>query len=123
MAPAATSCVNERTRDPCSGGVPGEAAAPTIGQVTLACALEWSGDASLVAAVPSPAPNWPTITSEVGIVLAVVVVVGVKLRLLVRLIVNPWPVGTVMTTGLHPAAAGLSGAHVAVEPPTAVPQV
>jgi hypothetical protein len=57
---------------------------------------------------------------DVGIVFGVVLPVGVKERLFVRLISNPpeAPVGTVMTTGDHCprlAAAGFSAAHVAVD--------
>jgi hypothetical protein len=46
--------------------------------------------------------------------------------LLFRLMVRPWPLGTVMTTGDHAAAefaAGFRGAQVAVEPLTAAPQL
>jgi hypothetical protein len=48
-----------------------------------------------------------------------------KDRLFVRLMVSPpvAPVGTVITTGDHPAEAGFNLAHVAVEPVTAVPQL
>ena len=40
-----------------------------------------------------------------------------------RLIVRPCPVGTVITTGDQPVAAGFDLAQVAVEPPTTVPQL
>src|ERR1700690_59730 len=62
---------------------------------------------------------------DVGITFGVVLpVAGVNERLLVRWIVKPWPEGTVITTGDHcvPADAGFVAAHVAVEPPTTVPQ-
>src|SRR5271169_1226183 len=62
---------------------------------------------------------------DVGTTFAVVLpVAGVNERLLVRLIVKPWPEGTVITTGDHavPADPGFVAAHVAVEPLTAVPQ-
>jgi hypothetical protein len=67
----------------------------------------------------------------VGTVVAVVAPVGVKVRLLVRLIVKLCPAGTVITTGDQPAgvvvvargAFGFNGAQVAVEPATAAPQV
>jgi hypothetical protein len=72
---------------------------------------------------PRPPPNWPTITSDVGTVFAVVLPVGVNERLFVRLIVRPCPVGTVITTGDQlagvvptAAAAGFNSAQVAVEP-------
>jgi hypothetical protein len=41
---------------------------------------------------------------DVGMVFAVVLPVGVNERLLVRLTVSPWPVGTVITMGDQPAA-------------------
>jgi hypothetical protein len=56
-------------------------------------------------------------------VFAVVLFGGVKLRLFVRLIVSDVPVGTVITTGDHPAAVGFDAAHVAVEPLTGAPQL
>jgi hypothetical protein len=74
-----------------------------------------------VAVDPRPPPNWPTITSDVGTVFAVVLPVGVNERLFVRLIVKPCPVGTVITTGdqlagvVPTAAAGFNSAQVAVE--------
>jgi hypothetical protein len=81
--------------------------------------MEWSGLSVDVADDPRPPPNCPTITSEVGTVLEFA-----NDRLLVRLTVSPPPaVGTVMTTGDHPAALGFSLAHVAVEPATAAPQL
>jgi hypothetical protein len=55
--------------------------------------------------------------SEVGIEAAV------KRRLLVRLMVRACPVGTVIITGDHPAAAGFRLTQVAVDPVTAAPQV
>ena len=65
---------------------------------------------------------------DVGTVLAVApAVAGVNVKLLVRLICNTCPVGTVMTTGDHdPDAPGLSAAQVAVGAAfvvTAVPQL
>jgi hypothetical protein len=44
-------------------------------------------------------------------------------RLFVRLICRVDPVGTVITTGVQPAAVGFSLAHVAVERDTGVPQL
>jgi len=75
-------------------------------------------------------------TIDVGMVFAVVAPVGVNERLFVRLIVKlvadpAAATGTVMTTGDHvggvggvvtSADAGFNGAHVAVDPVTAVPQ-
>jgi hypothetical protein len=56
---------------------------------------------------------------------AVVLPAGVNVKLFVRLIVSPPDavVGTVITTGDHPVVALLSGAQVAEEPVTAVPQL
>ena len=79
-----------------------------------------SGLGVVVGAPPSPPPTWPTIVSEVGILLAPP---APKDRLFVRLILRFCPVGTVITTGDHPLAAGLSLAQVAVEPATAAPQL
>jgi hypothetical protein len=69
------------------------------------------------------------ITMEVGTLFCVAVPAGVNKRLFVRLIVRAvapaLAAGTVITTGDHVpavAAAGLSAAHVAVEPVTAAPQ-
>jgi hypothetical protein len=61
--------------------------------------------------------------SEVGTVFAVVLPVGVKERLLIRLIVRLCPVGTVITAGDQPAgvvvvaagAVGFNALQVAVE--------
>ena len=56
----------------------------------------------------------------------VVLLGGVNDRLLVRLIVRPWPTGTVITTGDQTpgaVAAGLSAAQAAVEPATGAPQL
>ena len=87
-----------------------------IGQVCERTVL-WSGLSVEVAPVPRPPPIWPTMTSEVGTPLVP------NERLLVRLIVRTWPVGTVMTTGdQFGAAVGFRAAQVAVEPLTAVPQ-
>jgi hypothetical protein len=71
--------------------------------------------------------------SEVGIPFAVVAPVGVKVRLLVRLMVRLVPVatyGTVITTGDQVAAVvavaadkGFNALQVAVEPDTTAPQV
>src|ERR1700730_7840208 len=130
VAPAATSVENDCTRVPCVGGVPTPVsgvpgALPAMGHVS-GWALLWSGAAVLLAVVPSPPPNCPTITIEVGTGLAVVLPVGVNDRLFVRLIVRLCPVGTVITTGDQMAgviAAGFSGAQVAVEPVTAAPQL
>jgi len=79
---------------------------------------EWSGLAAEVAVVPRPAPNWPTIVSEVGNETPLK-----NVRLFVRLIVKPCPEGTVITMGDHvaaavvvAAAAGFNRAQVAVEP-------
>jgi hypothetical protein len=93
----------------------------------------WSGLAVDVAVVPRPPPNCPTIMIEVGTVFAGLPagVVGVNVRLFVRLIVRLCPVGTVILTGDQPAgvvsvaagAFGFNAAHVAVEPTTAVPQL
>ena len=98
------------------------AASPAIGQVS-GCALVWLGLAAEVAVVPSPPPNWPTITSDVGML------PPAKVRLFVRVIVRSWPVGTVITTGDHTVvlvvfavvvfAAGFSAEQVAV--PSATP--
>jgi hypothetical protein len=74
-------------------------------------------------ASPKPPPNWPTITSDVGILFGVELPDGVKERLFVRLIVRFCPVGTVMITGDHPVEGGFRGLHTAVEPFTAVPQL
>jgi hypothetical protein len=46
-----------------------------------------------------------------------------KVRLFVRLITRVCPVGTVITTGDQPVAAGFDLAQLAVEPTTAVPQL
>jgi hypothetical protein len=84
----------------------------------------WVGLATYVAAVPRPPPIWPTIMMEVGTVLVPAPVLNE--RLLVRLMVRPWVLGTVITTGDHEAeelAAGFRGAQVAVEPLTAAPQL
>jgi hypothetical protein len=114
---------NDCTRGPCVGGVfaaPGVA----IGHVTC-WAMEWSGLPVEVAVVPRPPPNWPTITNDVGTLLAP------NERLLVRLIVRSCPVGTVITTGDQvdgtvatvDTDAGFNAAQVAVEPVTARPQL
>jgi hypothetical protein len=70
--------------------------------------------------VPRPPPGWPTITMEVGTLFPLL-----KLRLFVRLIESPpvAVVGTVITTGDQPEAAGFRLAQVAVELLTAVPQL
>src|ERR1700730_17728610 len=71
VAPAATSVENDCTRGPCTGGVPTPTGAtvpgvvPATGQVS-GWGVVGSGTSVEVAAVPSPPPNWPTITSEVG---------------------------------------------------------
>jgi hypothetical protein len=57
---------------------------------------------------------------EVGTALAVELPAGKNERLLVRLMVRPCPVGTVITTGDQPTAAGFDLAQVAVEPATGV---
>jgi hypothetical protein len=75
----------------------------------------------LVAVVPRPPPNWPTITSEVGTVF--VPVPAGKDRLFVRLIVRAWPVATVITTGDHAAAAGFNATQVALAPDAGAPQL
>ena len=92
-----------------------------IGHVTCWAKL-WSGLGVLVAVVPSPAPNWPTITSDVGMPLAAPGGTG---RLLVKLIVKICTVGTVITTGDQVPAVALkfNEAQVAVEPVAAAPQV
>src|SRR6266436_8961869 len=123
VVPIATSVENDRTRFPCTGGlptpvsaIPGPSAA--MGHVS-GWALVWSGGAVNPPGVPRPPPNWPTITSEVGTELPFK-----NERLFVRLIVRACPVGTVITTGDQPAgvvpiAAGAFGfklAQVAVEP-------
>jgi hypothetical protein len=114
IVPAATSVENDCTRGPCAGGVP-LVRGSAMGHVTD-CALLWSGLGVVVLCVrsPRPPPNWPTITSEVGILYGVVLPVGVNERLFVRLIVRTCPMGTVITTGDHPAvvvavAAGAAG--------------
>src|SRR5260370_33431246 len=124
VAPAATSVEKDCTRLPCTGGV---FAAPglAIGHVTC-WALVWSGGNVVVRCVrsPRPPPNWPTITSEVGIVYGVVLPVGVNERLFVRLICRICPVGTVITTGDHvdgtvatvDTDAGFNAAQVAPGP-------
>jgi hypothetical protein len=122
VAPNATSVENDWTRVPSVGAVP--PGPPAIGHVVAPCAFVWSGLAALVAVVPRPPPNWPTITSEVGTVF-VPVAVG-KDRLFLRLIVRAWPVGTVITTGDHVAAvvdAGFNATQVAVAPATTAPQL
>src|ERR1700741_464369 len=106
VAPAATSVEKDCTRVPCVGGVPTPVsgvpgALPAMGHVS-GWALEWSGATVLVAAVPRAPPNCPTITSEVGTGLGVVLAVGVNERLFLRLIVRLCPVGTVITTGDQP---------------------
>jgi hypothetical protein len=85
----------------------------------------WSGLAVDVAVVPSPAPNCPTITSDVGTVFVARPGV-VNERLFVRLICKSCPAGTVMTTGdqvdtppVVDTDAGFNAAHVAVEAPVA----
>src|SRR5579864_3493758 len=99
VTPATTSVPNDRTRGPCTGGVP---CAPVLAmnQVVFACAAEWSGAAEQVEppvqpvpTVPRPPPTWPTIMIDVGILFAggAVPPVGVggwNERLLVRLIVR-----------------------------------
>src|SRR5215475_5412925 len=109
-APAAISVENDRTRLPCTGGVP-VVVGSTIGHVTCPCACEWSQFVarSEVAEVPSAAPNWPTMASDVG-----------TARVFVRLIWRSWPAGTVITTGDHPAALGFSFTQV---PPVAAVQL
>src|SRR6266481_4964291 len=90
-APARTSVENDWTRVPCAGGV---FAAPGLAMGHLTCwAREWSGLVVAVAVVPSPPPNCPTITREVGTEFAP------NVRLFVRLICRICPVGTVITTG------------------------
>jgi hypothetical protein len=84
VAPAATSVENDCTRCPCAGGV--KVAELTVDHVTEFA--PWAGLSVAVAVLPRPAPNWPTITSEVGMVFAVVLLVGVNDRLFVRLIVR-----------------------------------
>src|SRR5580693_5103805 len=125
--PTTTSVPNDCTRGPCTGGVPGVGAGfITMGQVTLACACEWSGLGVVVrwAKTPRPPPTCPTIISDVGTVFAVVAPVGVKERLFVRLIVSACPVGTVITTGDQPLPTfGFNEAQVAVEPVTTAPQL
>ena len=109
-----------------------------INQVGHPCARLWSGLAAVVrcARTPRPPPTCPTMTIEVGMVFVVAAPVGVNERLFVRLIVKLVAVpaaatGTVMITGDHVggvggvvtgADAGFNGAHVAVDPVTAVPQ-
>src|SRR5580704_5186963 len=117
VAPNATSVENDWTRVPCAGAVP--PGPPAIGQVVAPCAFVWSGLAALVAVVPRPPPNWPTITSEVGTVF--VPVPAGKDRLFVRLMMRAWPVGTVITTGDQVAPvvavaadAGFNATQVAV---------
>jgi hypothetical protein len=52
------------------------------------------------------------ITRDVGMVFAVVLPIGVKVRLFVRFIVRLFPVGTVITTGDQPVpAAGFKAAQ------------
>src|SRR3954470_2129472 len=116
--PAATSVANDCTRGPCGGGV----FAPSPGSLLEAGHVRFCtscvGLAVVVALFPSPPPNCPTMVSDVGILVAP------KIRLLVKLICRVCPVGTVMTTGDQPpTAAGFRLAQVAVEPPTAAPQV
>ena len=106
VAPAATSVEKDCTRDPWAGGVPAPLSpppggSPAIGQVS-GWALVWSGLGVVVGAAPSPPPNWPTITSEVGTVLPLA-----KERLLVRLICRVCPVGTVITTGDQTPTSGV----------------
>src|SRR5215472_3848178 len=114
--------------DEVAHGTPGGVLA--INQLTHPWASVWSGLATYVAPVPRPPPTCPTIMIEVGILFGVALPVGVNDRLFVRLICNPpgAAVGTVMTTGDHCpsiAAAGFSGAHLAVEmtPAARVPHV
>jgi hypothetical protein len=61
--------------------------------------------------------------SDVGIAFAVELPGGKNERLLVRLMVRLCPVGTVITTGDQPTAAGFDAAQTAVEPAIAVPQL
>src|SRR5580704_14815873 len=119
VASAATSVEKDCTRGPCAGAVPSPPPGLAIGQVTFDWAVEWSGGAVVVLCVtsPRPPPTWPTITSDVGTLLLP------NVRPLVKLMVRPCPVGTVITTGDHPVAKGFDLAHVAVEPPTMAPQL
>jgi hypothetical protein len=93
----------------------------------------WRGLAVVVGAPPRPPPTWPTITIDVGMVLAAgtvppVGVGGWNERLFVRLIVSDVAVpfiGTVINTGdqepgvvmVGATALGFSVEHVAVDPP------
>jgi len=60
-----------------------------------------SGLVVVVLFVPKPPPSWPSMTSEVGILLGAPVVA--KVRLLIRVIVNGWPLGTVIKGGCQVA--------------------
>ena len=71
--------------------------------------------------LPNPPPTWPTIVSDVGIVVLPDVVVNDSP--FVRLILRSWPVGTVIITGDHPLAPGFSLAHVALELGIGSPQL
>src|SRR6516164_2163596 len=96
-------------------GVPGGMEA--INHVTHPCARLWSGLWVLVGAPPRPPPICPTIMMDVGSGLTGVVPVPVsrdEYRLLVRLMLSVWPVGTVTTTGDHQRPAVAVAGVVAV---------
>jgi hypothetical protein len=111
VTPANTSVEKDRTRSGCTGGVK-VVVVPTVDHVTTCEGCVGLG--SFVADVPSPPPNWPTITNEVGTVFVLPLGV-VNERLLVRLIVRLCPVGTVMMTGdqLPADTEGFKGAQFA----------
>src|SRR5450631_66342 len=117
VAPAKTSVENDCTRGPCTGGLNVAPGVFAIGHVGVSVGCSGAGVVVRCFTSPRPPPSCPTITSEVGTEFAP------KERLFVRLIVRSCPVGTVITTGDQPAAAGIDLAQVAVEPPTGVPQL
>src|ERR1035437_554297 len=119
----ATSVPKDCTRGPWAGGVKAwpRGTAVTVGHVASVCvACVGLGThvepvapprvlEQLVVTDPSPPPTWPTIIRDVGTLL-----LFANDRLLVRLMVKPLPVGTVITTGDHPVpAAGFEAAQVA----------
>jgi hypothetical protein len=82
VAPAATSVANDWTRLPCGGGVFAPSPESLLDAGHVSVCTGWAGLGVVVAAVPRPPPNCPTIVSDVGIL------PPAKVRLLVRLIVK-----------------------------------
>jgi len=118
VVPIATSVENDRTRFPCTGGLPTPSAQYLVRRPRWPCewlALVWSGlgvqVAPLVAVAamlqlaltaPRPPPNWPTITSEVGTLFAPTRDYGELIAGLVRRTVSDGD----QPAGVVPIAAG-----------------